>query len=169
MSLAVGAGISYATDDRSYLGRGPSGYFSRYGLNVADEANDTFVQAFLFPMIFHEEPRYIPFDKASTRRRLAYALSRVVVAKTDSGGYSVNKSLLLGTLASSAISNLYYSSDERDNGVAATFTRAAISLGSDAAFNMFKEFWPDFARKVKLNLWIENIVRRSIRDVIRVD
>jgi hypothetical protein len=43
-----------------------------------------------------------------------------------------------------------------------------INLGSDAAFDLFKEFWPDVARKMKLNVWIRNLVTASIRDEIRV-
>ena len=168
-SLAADAAISFATDDRNYLGDGAKGYFRRYGFNVADEADATFLQAFLLPVIFHEDPRYIPLEQGAARRRAAYALKRIAVTRSDSGAATLNKSLILGVFASSAISNVYNSPAERNTSFSATVTRAAISMGSDAGFNLLKEFWPDFARKVKLSIWMRNIVRSSIRDVIRVD
>ncbi len=168
LSLAVDAAISLATDDREYMGEGTSGFARRYAFNLADEANVTFVQAFLLPTIFHEDPRYIPLEKGSKKARTAYALSRVLVARRDSGEFGFNVSKLLGTFVSSAASN-FYTPPGRNSSSAATFTRGAINLGSDAAFNIFKEFWPDFARRFKVNIWIQNIIRSSIRDVIRVD
>ncbi len=169
LSLAGAAGFSYMTNDRSYLGRGWKGYFSRYGLNAADEANGTLVQAFLLPTLFHEDPRYLPLESGTIRQRLMYALSRVLVTRNDAGAPEWNKSKILGSFASSALSNVYNHDAQRNISPGATVTRAVISIGSDAAFNTFKEFWPDFARKIKLNLWIEHIVRASIRDAIKVD
>ena len=95
------------------------------------------------------------------------ALSRVALTRDDRGGETVHKSKLLGTVVSSAISNTYDAPRGHLKGAADAASRAAISLGSDAAFNLFKEFWPDFARKVKLNVWIQNLVRHSIRDLTR--
>lgn len=169
LSLAGDAAISFATDDRQYLGTGGKGYAKRYGINVLDEANGVFIESFLLPTLFHEEPRYIPFDNGTRRQRIVYALESVVIARKDSGGFTLNKSRLLGELSSSAISYVYNSPSGRNTEFSATITRAAINIGTDAAFNLFKEFWPDFARKVKLNVWFSNIVRSSIRDAIRVD
>jgi hypothetical protein len=169
LSLAGDAAISFATDDRNYLGTGAKGYAKRYGINVLDEANGTFMQSFLLPTIFHEESRYIPYPDGTKRQRVVYAIESVVIARKDSGGMTLNKSKLIGELASSSISYIYNSPVGRNTEFSATLTATAINLGTDAAFNLFKEFWPDFARKVKLNVWLRNIVRSSIRDVIRVD
>jgi hypothetical protein len=169
VSLAIDAAIAFGTDDRDYLGAGARGYFKRYGLNVIDEANGTFVQAFMLPALFHEDPRYIPLEAGSTRRRAGYAASRVLITRSDSGASRLNKSKLIGTFVSSALSNTYATGPDRNNGFDATITRGLINLGSDAAFDLFKEFWPDVARKIRLNVWIRNVVRSSIRDAIRVD
>jgi hypothetical protein len=168
-SLAADAAISFATDDRDYLGTGAEGYAKRYGINVLDEANGTFIQSFLLPTIFHEEPRYIPYDDGTKRQRAVHAIESVIIARKDSGGFTLNKSKLIGELASSSISYIYNSPVGRNTEFSATLTAAAINLGTDAAFNLFKEFWPDFARKVKLNFWLRNLVRSAIRDVIRID
>lgn len=169
LSMGVDAAISFATDDRDYLGEGFQGFARRYGINVLDEANFTLMEAFVYPTLFHTDPRYIPMETGTKGRRLAYALSRVVVTRKDSGESTFNTAKILGTFTASAISDIYNSNPEREPSLAVTVTRAAISIGSDAAFNVFKEFWPDFARKFKLNIWIQNIVRSAIRDTIRVD
>ncbi len=167
-SIAFDTGLSFATEDRPYLGYGVKGYFSRYGLNVADEANFTFFNAFLFPSVFHQDPRYIPRDGGSTKARLAYALSRVLITRADSGKSEINRSKMLGMFISTSISSVMYSSYGADVGVGGNFVAYGYNMAIEAAFDVFKEFWPDVARKMKLNLWLRNIVRASIRDYIRV-
>jgi len=167
-SLLLQAGISTGQSDRSYLGVGAAGYFSRYGLNVADEVDFVFFNAFLFPTLFHQDPRYIPLDQGSMSERLRYALTRVLVARSDSGKLRFNESRLLGNLLATSVSSAYYSSFGADESVKGTFVSFGINVGSEAAFDVLKEFWPDAARKLKLNVWIRNMVRRAIRDSIRV-
>jgi hypothetical protein len=167
-SLVLDASLSLATNDRPFLGRGGYGFLRRYGFNMADEANYAFFGAFLFPTLFHEDPRYIPLDHGSKRARTAYALSRVVVTRNDAGGSEFNKSLILGTIVSSAISSTYYSAVGGSTGAGVIFANAGITLASDAGFNLFKEYWPNVSRKLKLNLWIRNLIRSSVRDTIRV-
>jgi hypothetical protein len=169
LSLAADAALSLAIDDRSpYLGRGTDGYLRRYAIDLGDEAVFTFFQAYLFPTIFHEESRYIPLEQGSAATRALYAMTRVIVARTDSGDRTFRKSKILGTLAGVAVSSAYDYPPNRDSRLADTFSQTGISLGSDAAFNLIKEFWPDVARKIKMNVWIRNTVRTAIRDATRV-
>jgi hypothetical protein len=95
-------------------------------------------------------------------------VSRVVVTRKDNGSDGLNKSKLLGAFASSALSNAYYP-DERNNGWNATMVRAGSNIGTDAAMNLLREFWPDVAHKVKLNVWIANIVERTLRTTTKTD
>lgn len=169
LSLAVGAGIAYASDSRDYLGDGWQGFGKRYGINFLDEANGVFFQTFLLPSLFHEESRYIPNDTGTKKGRVVYALKSVLVTRNDSGRFTLYKSKLLGELVSSGISTAYDYPHNRHRRIEDTFTRAGLSLGSEAAFNLFKEFWPDFARKIKLNIWLRSIIRSSIRDAVRMD
>jgi hypothetical protein len=168
LSLAVDAGLSSATNDRDFLGRGGHAFLRRYGFNVADEANYMFFGAFLFPTLFHEDPRYIPMDHGTKRARIAYALSRVVLTRNDAGSAEFNKSLVLGTVVSFAISSAYYAPAGGSTGAGVIFANAGISLAAVAGFNLFKEYWPSVSRKLKLNLWIRNLIRSSVRDTIRV-
>lgn len=168
MSLLAGAKFSQATNDRPYLGPGAGGFMKRYGLDTADTANNDFIQGSLFPWMFHEDPRYIPLDSGTKKRRTLYALSRVLITRKDSGRDGFNNSKVWGSFATSSISNLYYPR-ERDNSLGATVTRAGIGIGSDAAMNVLKEFWPDVARKVKLKVWMTNLVERSLRSALNSD
>ena len=167
-SIAFDSGLSFATNDRPYLGNGARGYFTRYGLNVADEANFTFFTAFFFPTLFREDPRYIPRDSSSTKRRLEYSVTRVVVARSDTGLPKFNFSKIFGTLFATSISSAMYSSYGADIGVRGNFVAYGYNMGTEAAFDILKEFWPDFARKMKIKLWIRNMVRASLRDYVRV-
>ena len=158
-----------ATNDRPFLGRGGYGFLRRYGFNMADEANYTFFAAFLFPTLFHEDPRYIPMDHGTKLARTAYAFSRVVLTRNDSGGTEFNKSLILGTVVSSAIASAYYSPAGGSTGAGVIFANAGISLASDAGYNLLKEYWPNVAAKLKLNLWMRNVIRSLVRDSVRVN
>jgi hypothetical protein len=168
VSLLIDSGISAARRDRSYLGTGASGFFSIYGMNAADESNFVFFNSFLFPTLFHEDPRYIPFDHGVMRQRLKYALTRIVVARSDRGTPTFHASRILGTLVSTSLSSAYYSRVGADASIKGTVADIGINLASETAFDLLKEFWPDVARKLKINVWIRNTVRRSVRDSIRI-
>jgi hypothetical protein len=167
-SIAFDSGLSMATKDRPYLGNSARGYFTRYGLNVADEANFCFFTVSFFPAIFHQDPRYIPRDGGSTGARLSFALTRVIVTRGDSGQSEVNRSNIVGMFLSTSISSVMYSSYGADVGVGGNFVAFGYNIMTEAAFDVLKEFWPDVARKMKLNLWLRNIVRASLRDHVRV-
>jgi hypothetical protein len=167
-SIAVDSGLSFATKDRPYLGTGAHGYFTRYGLNVADEANACFFTAFFFPTIFHQDPRYIPRDGGRITTRLAYSLSRVLLTRNDSGKTGINGSGLVGMFIATSTSSVMYSNYGADVGIGGNFVAFGFNEATTAAYNVFKEFWPDVARKMKLSLWLRNIVRATIRDTVRV-
>jgi len=167
-SLLFDTGLSYATSDRDYLGSGARGFFTRYGINAADEANFTFFNAFFFPSVFHQDPRYIPSDQGSISGRLAYAASRVLITRADNGKSQINASRIFGDFIATTIDSIMYSSYGADVGTGGNFANYGVNLATDAAFDIFKEFWPDLARKMKLNLWLRNIVRGALRDSVRV-
>jgi hypothetical protein len=167
-SLLLDSAIASAVGDREFLGTGARGFFSIYGLDAADELNFTFFNAYLFPTLFHQDPRYIPRDHGTFRQRLLYAVSRIAVTRGDSGRSEINRSKILGTILATSISSSYYAACGANVGVGGNFASVGINLGSDAAFDILKEFWPDAARKLNLSLWIRRLVRTSIRDRIRI-
>jgi hypothetical protein len=167
-SLALDSAITYANGGRSYLGAGGKKYLRIYGLDAADEENFTFFSAFLFPWIFHEDPRYIPLGHGSTGKRLKYALSRIIVTRNDAGHEEINKSGILGTIIATSLSSAYYSACGADVSIGGNFAGIGTNLASGAGFNVLKELWPEAARKLKINLWIRSLVTDSIRDKIRI-
>jgi hypothetical protein len=78
--------------------------------------------------------------------RLFYALSRVVLTKTDSGGTSFNWSEVGGNALEAGLSNAYYPAQER--GARQTAINWGAQIESAALNNLAKEFWPDIRRLI---------------------
>lgn len=144
---SVQSGIEQATNAKREYGQGSLGYAKRYGADFTDAfTNELFVVG-VFPSLMHEDPRYFRLGQGGGWRRTRYALSRVLIARTDSGGRRLNTSEFLGNFVSGALSQTYYPPSER--GFASVGTRMGVQLGYDALFNILKEFYPDLKRKFR--------------------
>jgi hypothetical protein len=88
-------------------------------------------------------PAVLPQRAGAKWGRVGYALSRIVVTKTDSGGSRFNFSEWVGNGSVAAIGNLYYPNDK---GLSQTLQRTASQVGTDAISDILKEFWPDVKR-----------------------
>lgn len=133
------AGIQQMNNSYPDFGQGAQGYAKRYGAAYLDNFTGIMLGRAVFPSLFHQDPRYYYKGTGSFRSRALYAFSRVVVGRGDNGRWQPNYSLVLGSLASGGISNLYYPSADR-NGAHLTLRNAAISIGSDAVANLIQEF-----------------------------
>jgi hypothetical protein len=145
LTAAFDAGISQATDGLSGYGQGAQGYGKRLGAMYANTATGEFFKSFAFPVLLHQDPRYFRQGGTEFKRRFKYAISRTFVARSDTGTWMFNYAEVLGTLASTSISNAYY--PESDRGVGRTFARTGFSVGTDAAYNLLNEFGPDLKKK----------------------
>ncbi|HEV8037434.1 MAG TPA: hypothetical protein VGP62_01125 [Bryobacteraceae bacterium] len=142
---SIQAGIEQATNEKESYGQGVKGYSKRYGADFTDAfTNELFVVG-VFPTLLHEDPRYFRLGHGGGWHRTGYALSRILVARTDSGGHRFNYSEFLGNFTSGSISQLYYPQNER--GMGGILTRMSVQIGYDALFNILKEFYPDLKRK----------------------
>ena len=139
------AGIGQATNGNPSFGQGVEGYGKRLGAAYADFCIQNWMTEGLFPTVLHQDPRYFRRRKGSGPSRLAYAMSRLFITRTDSGKHQFNYSEVVGGAASLAISNAYYA-DGRT--VSNNVGRYGLQLGFDAASNILKEFWPDLKRKL---------------------
>ena len=101
----------------------------------------TFFTEAIVPVITHEDPRYFTLGHGGFFRRLAFALSRTVVTKTDSGGLSFNISEVGGNAMEAGLANLYYPSQER--GLRKTAENWGGQMEGAVLNNIAKEFWPD--------------------------
>ncbi|HUQ49721.1 MAG TPA: hypothetical protein VM056_03315 [Terriglobales bacterium] len=148
VSAAIDAGINQGTNTPEGYGQGGEGYAKRYGAAIGDKAVSDFLGKFLFPVAFRQDPRYFQLAEGGGGRRAGYAISRVFVTRGDSGRNHFNASQVMGAFSSAAISNVWYPPADRDaeTTIARGGTRLAVGMG----VNLFKEFWPEIRRKMKL-------------------
>ena len=78
--------------------------------------------------------------------RVGYALSRVVLTKTDSGGTGFNWSEIGGNALEAGSSNAYYAHQER--GARQTAINWGAQTESAALNNIAKESWLDIRRLI---------------------
>lgn len=141
----VFAGLYQLTDQNPSFGQGFKGYAHRYGTSIADQDIGNFMTEAIMPTIFHEDPRYFRRGSGSFKGRIAYAASRVALAKTDKGGPTFNFAEFAGNGVTGAIGNAYYPDSV---GLSPTLTRMFTQIGTDAISNVLKEFWPDVKKKL---------------------
>jgi hypothetical protein len=143
---AVLAGQSMVLNSYPELHQGAAGYGRYYWRAFADQASGAFFTEALVPAVTHEDPRYYTLGHGGFLRRTAYALSQLVLTKTDSDGIGFNFSEILGNGMEAGLSNLYYPPQERD--FRKTGENWATGLESAALNNVVKEFWPDIRHKL---------------------
>lgn len=133
------AGVEQSRNTFSGYGQGVAGYGKRYGAAYADFVTGTMIGGAVLPSLFKQDPRYFYKGTGSARARIFYALTRSVIAKGDNGRWQPAYAGLLGDLASSGISNIYYPAKDR-NGFGLTFENTLIGIGADSAGNLLQEF-----------------------------
>jgi hypothetical protein len=142
---ALDSGISTATSSsKSAFGTGWPGFGRRFGMSMSDEALSEFFSTYLVSTLAHQDPHYHRDPGSSAGRRIAYALSRVVISRSDSGKPMFNFAEFVGTTAASLVESSYHF--ERDESPGAVSSRIFVSIGSDAAWNLMNEFLPDIAK-----------------------
>ena len=139
------AGLYQLENENPSFGQGFKGYAIRYATSYGDQAIGNMMTEGIMPSLLHEDPRYFRRGSGSVPGRTFYALSRVLVTRTDSGGTRFNFSEVLGNGVDAAVGNAYYP-DER--GFLDTMDRLGLSVGTDAVSDVLKEFWPDFKKHV---------------------
>jgi hypothetical protein len=138
---AIDSLILQASGGYRDYGGGMQGYAKRYGTTLlAAEATSLFGR-WLFPTLLHQDPRYFPSGQTNVWDRMAYAASRTIITRSDSGHDVFNSSLILTLLVSSALANGY--KPNYDESFQATMANTFAGLGSTAQMNLLNEFWPD--------------------------
>jgi hypothetical protein len=143
---AAGAALSQLDNDDPKYGRGAGPYAQRFGAAAADITTQNFFSDAVLASLLHEDPRY--FRRGPEFRvwyRVGYALSRVVITRTDAGKERFNYSGIGGMGMGIALSNAYYP-DSSVNGEEVA-SRFGTSLIANALGNLLPEFWPDIHQK----------------------
>jgi len=144
---AADAAISNALSDASSaFGTGWSGFGKRFGMSMADNAVSEFCSTFLVASLAHQDPHYHRAPGKSTGMRILYALSRVVVARSDYGKPMFNYAEVVGTTTASLVQNSYRF--DRDQSPRAVSSRIAVSIAFDSGWNLMNEFLPDIAQHI---------------------
>jgi hypothetical protein len=140
------AGVAHWGNDYAGYGQGAQGYAKRYGAAFADGAISNYMTDAIFPTLLHQDPRYFRLGAGSGWKRAGYALTRIVVTRSDRGAWQFNTSELAGNAVAAGLANLYYPRENRTGGD--TLEKFAVNVFSDAGFNVLKEFWPDMRHKI---------------------
>ena len=149
LGSAFTAGISQARNSLPDYGQGWDGYGKRYGSSVASNASSHLLGTGLLPSLTHEDPRYFVKIFGSPKNRILYAMSRVLITRTDEGYSTFNWSNVLGGLMAESLAVSYLPDSERTAGK--TFTRFGVRMGFGALDNVVKEYWPTIFKSLRIN------------------
>lgn len=155
------AGISQAENSEPGFGQGAAGYGKRFGSALADGTIENFMTGAVLPSLLRQDPRFFQSGKGGFTRRAGYAVSRIFVTRTDSGGEQFNYSEIVGSAMSAAISTYSYHPTSRliatksgprfiesDRTLTNTASVWGSQIGYDTLTIVVKEFWPDIHRKL---------------------
>ncbi len=141
IEFAVDAGVAGAEQYHNTFpgyGRGWQGYGKRFGSAYADSAIGAMLGRALFPIWFHQDPRYFYRGTGNVPSRVWYAVSQTVVARGDNGASQPNYSHVLGNFVTAGISNVYRAPSDRTFDL--TMRDALVVTAGDAVGNVLREF-----------------------------
>lgn len=139
------AGEAQLTNATPAFGHGVKGYARYLGTSYADFVIGDMMTESVFPVLFHQDPRYFRRGTGGAWSRLGNAAGQIFWTHTDSDHSQFNFSEVIGNSTAVAISNAYYP----DNRTATSaVSKLGVQLGVDMAANILKEFWPDIDRKL---------------------
>ncbi len=135
------AGLSQVQgNDNSIYGQGVKGFAHRFGISYADQVTGNFFPEFVLPVLTHTDPRYFRKGEGSKKSRLAYALERLLVCRSDSGAVVFNSPEIIGNITAAGFSRVYHPGERTLGDAAEQF---GSYLQADAVGQVLKEFWPD--------------------------
>jgi hypothetical protein len=140
------AGIGQAQNSTPEFRQGAAGYGRYYWHSFADQAVGNYFTEGIVPSLTRQDPRYYTLGRGNIFHRSGYAVSRLFITRTDSGGRMFNFSEIGGNLAGAAVSNTYY--PNREQTWTKTQQKWVLQVGLDGFFNICKEFWPDINRAI---------------------
>ena len=135
--FGMNAAIYQAAGYPSYR-QGAAGYGKRLGATFAGGYSNILLGDAVFPSLLHQDPRYFYQGTGTTKSRLLHAMSTPFVARGDDGRREINYSNILSDLASGALANAYYPSQDR--GARLVVRSAAIGISGRMVFGIVQEF-----------------------------
>ena len=117
--------------------QGGEGYARRFGATLADTVSQRMLSSVVFPILFHEDPRYFYQGSGTLKSRIMHALLSTVIGRTDEGTGRPSLSQVAGDFSAAALSNLYRAPQDRQAGL--TIRNGFIILGGNAVANVLRE------------------------------
>jgi len=140
------AAESQAGNETPKYGEGWANYGRRVGAAQLDFATQNYFSAGVLANLLHQDPRYFrKGPQAKILPRVAYSISRLVIARQDSGAAAFNASNIGGMVLGIAASNAYYPAASVRASVMAG--RVWTSMMGGAVGNLMSEFWPDVQQR----------------------
>jgi hypothetical protein len=133
------AGAEQAANIFPAYGQGMQGYGKRFGAAYTDDFTGDMIGGAILPSLFRQDPRYIYKGTGSVRSRAWYAIENAVICRGDNRRWQPNYSGILGSLAASGLSTLYYPADGH-SALEITFSGAFFGTGETALQNLAQEF-----------------------------
>jgi hypothetical protein len=142
------AADSFVTKATPEFHQGAAGYARYYWHTVADQSVENYMVELIFPAVTHEDSRYFAMGREGGGywKRMGYSLSRVVVAKKDSGKATFNVSEVAGSGVAAGVSLFYYPT--REQTVHTGLRDWGLDMVYDSLTFAFHEFWPDISHAV---------------------
>jgi hypothetical protein len=141
----IQSGISMGTDSYPEFHQGAAGFGRYYYHTLIDTADSNFMVAGLWPVVFRQDNRFYTLGHGNPGKRALYAVTRVIITRTDHGNRAFNASEIIGTGSAAGLSTLYYPD------AYGTWTKVGqrwlTACVIDSINFTLKEFWPDINHK----------------------
>jgi len=137
------AGIAQWRDNPPEWGQGWAGYGRRLSSNFGQYSIKKTLQ-FSIGAALKEDPRYFASTEDGFWRRTTHAVTHTVMVQNDYNRRVFSFGRVTGTLGGSFISRTWHPERQRTAGHA--LRNAGLSFGTEAGWNLLREFWPDIKR-----------------------
>ena len=144
VTAAAAAGISQASNTPEEWGGGAEAYGKRVGNVFAQHVISNTLE-YGVSAVLHEDNRYFASGETSFVRRAKYAVMSTFLARHDNGNRFISFSRIGGSAGAAFISREWQPPSKNSAGDGAV--SFGLSMGTQAGFNVFREFWPDMKRR----------------------
>ena len=134
-------------DDKAYR-MGMAGYGKRYSAAVTDNITGEFFSTFLYPSLFHQDPRYYRQGSGRDESRLG---TRACPSLRCRQRFRKSHAQLLRMVRDGQFHGVGQSvSSRKSAGFGPSASRVGFHVGNDMAWDVLREFWPEIAHKLHL-------------------
>jgi hypothetical protein len=136
---AAGSGILQLTDTPAEWGQGAAGYARRFGNAYAEHILQS-TSMYGLSEVLHEDNRYFRSGETGVGPRMKYALLSSVMGRHYDGTRHFSFSRVASYLIAAGVSRAWQPPSTR--GVSNFAGSFGVGLGTDAGFNLVREFFP---------------------------